>query len=81
MGEKNRVRNLKEYAKENYIEADLYLSVESGINNLLGRWMITSIAVIEDNNCFESYGTSLSFSVPESLVMALTKCINNDIGR
>ncbi len=67
-GAKNRVKNLKEYAKENNINADLYLSIESGINNSLGRWMITNIAVIEDNNGFESYGTSPSFPVPDRLV-------------
>ena len=33
-----------------------------------GRWMITNIAVIEDNNDFESYGTSPSFPVPDGLV-------------
>lgn len=67
-GAKNRVKNLKEYAKENNINADLYLGIESGINNALGRWMITNIAVIEDNNGFESYGTSPSFPVPDRLV-------------
>ena len=67
-GAKNRVRNLKEYAKKNNIESDLYLSIESGINNSLGRWMITNIAVIEDNAKFESYGTSPSFPVPDKLV-------------
>lgn len=67
-GAKNRVKNLKTYAKENNIEAELYLSIESGINNVLGRWMITNIAIIEDNNDFESYGTSPSFPVPEKLV-------------
>lgn len=67
-GAKNRVKNLKKYAKENNIEADLYLSIESGINNLLGRWLITNIAVIEDNNDFESYGSSPSFPVPDKLV-------------
>ena len=36
-GAKNRVRNLKKYAKENNIEADLFLGIESGINDLLGR--------------------------------------------
>ena len=30
--------------------------------------MITNIAVIEDNNNFESYGTSPSFPVPDRLV-------------
>lgn len=68
IGAKNRVNNLKTYAKEHHIKADLYLSIESGIDNLLGRWMITNIATIEDNNDFESYGTSPSFPVPERLV-------------
>lgn len=68
IGAKNRVKNLKEYAQKNNIDADLFLSIESGINNVLGRWMITNIAVIEDNNNFESYGTSPSFPVPDRLV-------------
>lgn len=77
-GAKNRVKNLKKYAKENNIEADLYLSVESGIDNLLGRWMITSIAVIEDDNDFESYGASPSFPVPDSLAQEV---INTDLSQ
>lgn len=68
IGAKNRVRNLKEYCKNNNIEADFYLSIESGITNSLGKWMITNIAVIEDNDGLESYGTSPSFPVPERLV-------------
>jgi len=71
IGAKNRVKNLKKYAKENNIKADLYLSIESGINNLLGRWMITNIAVIEDDDKFESYGTSPSFPVPDRLVQEI----------
>ncbi len=67
-GAKNRVSNLKKYAKENSINSDLYLAIESGINNLFGRWMITNIAVIEDNNELESYGTSPSFPVPDKFV-------------
>lgn len=68
IGAKNRVKNLKKYCKQNNIKADLYLSIESGITNSLGRWMITNIAVIEDNYEFESYGTSPSFPVPDRLV-------------
>lgn len=75
-GAKNRVKNLKKYANDNNIKADLYLAIESGINNLLGRWMITNIAVIEDNDTFESYGTSPSFPVPENLVEDV---INTDL--
>lgn len=67
-GAKNRVKNLKKYAKENNIVADLYLAIESGITNSLGRWLITNISVIEDNKDFESYGTSASFPVPDNLV-------------
>lgn len=68
IGAKNRVDNLKKYCIENKIKADLYLSIESGINNLLGDWMITNIAFIEDNNSFSSCGTSPSFPVPERYV-------------
>lgn len=78
IGAKNRVKNLKKYAKGNNIEADLYLSIESGINNLLGRWMITNIAIIEDNYNFESYGSSPSFPVPERLVEDI---INTDLSQ
>lgn len=75
-GAKNRVKNLKKYAKENNIIADLYLAIESGITNSLGRWLITNISVIEDNNDFESYGTSASFPVPDNLVQDV---INTDL--
>ena len=78
LGAKNRVKNLKAYCKENNIIADLYLSVESGICNSLGQWMITNIAVIEDNNNFKSFGTSPSFPVPEHLV---EKVINTDLSQ
>lgn len=77
-GAKNRAKNLKKYAKENNIEADLYLSIEAGISNALGRWMITNIAVIEDNSNFESYGTSPSFPVPDKLVEDI---INTDLNQ
>lgn len=78
IGAKNRVKNLKKYAKENNIYADLYLSIETGITNSLGRWMITSIAVIEDNKDFESCGTSPSFPVPDRLVKDI---INTDLSK
>lgn len=76
IGAKNRVKNLKDYCKKNNIEANLYLSIESGITNLLGRWMITNIAVIEDNDKFETYGTSPSFPVPDKYVNDI---INTDL--
>ena len=78
-GAKNRVRNLKKYAKENNISADLFLGIESGINDSLGRWMITNIAVIEDNGNFESYGTSSSFPVPDCLVQKIIDTNLSDV--
>ena len=77
-GAKNRVKNLKKYCKQNNIKADLYISSESGIYNTLGRWLITNLAVIEDNTDFESYGTSASFPVPERLVKDI---INTDLSQ
>lgn len=73
VGAKNRVKNLKKYALENNIHADLFLSIESGINNSHGRWLITNIAVIEDDKDFESYGASPSFPVPDRLVDDIIK--------
>ena len=70
-GAKNRVRNLKKYAKENNIEADLFLGIESGINDLLGRWMITNIAVIEDNKDFEMEIREISMDIIDSNCGAL----------
>lgn len=69
LGAKNRVKNLKEYCAKNNIKADLFLAVESGIANVLGEWMITNIAIIEDEkDRFSSFGTSPSFPVPQKLV-------------
>ena len=72
-GARNRVKNWKEYAKENNLTADLFLAIESGITNSLGSWMITNIAVVEDENGFESVGTSPSFPVPTKLVDDIIK--------
>lgn len=77
-GAKNRVKNLKEYAHANNVKTDLYLSIESGITNSLGKWMITNIAIIEDKEDFESYGTSPSFPVPDRLVKDV---INTDLSQ
>jgi len=67
-GAKNRVDHLIEYAKGHEIEAEYFLGVESGITNLLGKWMIINIAVIKDKNGYESWGTSSAFPVPDQYV-------------
>ena len=67
-GAKNRVRNLKEYAKENQIEADFYVSSEAGITNLLGEWIDINAVVIEDSKGFQSVGTSQGFPIPDKYI-------------
>lgn len=77
-GARNRVDNLMKYAKENNIDADYYLGVESGITNLLGKWVIINIAVIKDKDGYESWGTSPGFPVPDKYV---DKIVTTDLGR
>ena len=66
-GAQNRVKNLKEYAKENNIEADFFISVESGITNKLGKWIIINNADIESKDGLESIGTCPRFSRPRKV--------------
>ena len=67
-GAKNRVKNLKAYATENGVEADYFVSIESGMTNVLGSWMIVNIAVVEDKNGMQSISASPAFPVPEKYV-------------
>ena len=67
-GAKNRVKNLKEYAKNNNIEADFYISSEAGITNLLGEWIEINAVVIEDSKGFQSDGTSQGFPNPNRYI-------------
>ena len=77
-GARNRVNNLMSYTEENNIEAEYFLGVESGITNLLGKWIIISIAVIKDKNGYESWGTSPAFPVPDKYV---DEIISTDLGK
>ncbi len=65
LGAKNRVKNLKKYAKENNIEADFYIASEAGITNLLGDWIDINSAVIESKAGFQTVGCSQGFQIPE----------------
>ena len=67
-GAKNRIKNLKKYAKENDVKADFYIASEAGITNLLGEWIDINAVVIEDNQGFQSVGTSQGFQIPEKYV-------------
>lgn len=77
-GARNRVHNLMTYAKENNLDVDYYLGVESGITNLLGKWAIVNIAVIADRDGYESFGISPGFPVPEKYVQRI---IETDLGQ
>lgn len=77
-GARNRVNNLMDYAKENKISADYFLGVESGITNLLGKWIVINIAVIKDSEGYESWGTSPGFPVPDKYV---NEIITTDLGQ
>lgn len=67
-GAKNRVKNLKIYAKENNLEVDFYIASEAGITNLLGDWIDINAAVIEDKQGIQSVGTSQGFEIPNKYV-------------
>ena len=77
-GAKNRVENLIKYDKENNVNADFYIGIESGITNKLGKWMIIQIAYIKDKNGKEGFGTSSGFPVPEKYVQEI---IDTDLGQ
>lgn len=78
LGARNRVNNLIKYAKENNIEAEYFLGIESGITNVLGKWVIINIAVIKDKSGYESWGTSPAFPVPDKYI---NEIINTDLGK
>lgn len=67
-GAKNRVKNLKEYAINNNIQADFYVSSEAGITSLLGEWIDINAVVIEDSKGFQSVGTSQGFPIPDKYI-------------
>ncbi len=67
-GAKNRVKNLKEYAIKNNLEADYYVASEAGITDLLGNWIDINAVVVEDKNGVQSVGTSQGFQIPEKYV-------------
>ena len=67
-GAKNRVKNLREYAKNNNIKADFFVASEAGITNLIGGWIDINMVVIENAEGVESIGTSQGFPIPEKYV-------------
>ena len=77
-GAKNRVKNLKNYAKQNNLKADFYVASEAGITNSLGDWIEINAVVIEDSKGFQSVGTSQGFPIPEKYVKEI---IETELGK
>ena len=77
-GAKNRVKNLKKYAKENNIKADFFIASEAGITNLLGDWIDINAAVVEDKNGVQSVGSSQGFEIPEKYI---NEIIQTELGQ
>lgn len=71
LGAKNRVERLVEYAKQEGIEADFYVAIESGITNMLGEWSIINLVAIRDKNGYDSWGNSAGFPVPNKYVKSI----------
>ena len=67
-GAKNRVKNLKEYAKQKNIEVDFYISSEAGIMNYFGEWIDVNIAYVENKDGLSSTGISQGFPIPEKYI-------------
>lgn len=64
IGAKNRIKNLRKYARENNLKVDYYIASEAGITDLLGEWIDINLAVVENSEGFQSVGTSQGFPIP-----------------
>lgn len=73
-GAKNRVKNLREYAKNNNLYADFYIASEGGIQNLLcDEWIEFNAAVIENSEGIQSVGASQGFQIPDRYMDEIKK--------
>lgn len=73
-GAKNRVKNLREYAKDHNLQADFYIASEGGIQNLLcDEWIEFNAAVIENNEGLRSVGVSQGFQIPDRYMEEINK--------
>ena len=72
-GAKNRVKNLKNYAKENKMQVDYFIASEAGITDSLGEWIDFNAAVIEDSKGVQSVGISQGFEIPNKYIEDIKK--------
>jgi len=68
LGAKNRVKNLKNYAKENNLTVDYFVASEAGIMEFYGSIIDINLAVVENKEGFQSVGISQGFPVPEKYI-------------
>lgn len=78
VGARNRVKNVKEYAKEHNLEVDYYVASEAGITNLLDDWIDINAVVIENKEGKQSVGTSQGFPIDEKYIDEIT---NTELGK
>ena len=81
-GAKNRIKNLKKYARDNNIDADFYLASEEGIINLFGKdgeenWINLNLVIVENKDGLQSIGTSQGFPIPKKYIEEIRQ---NELG-
>lgn len=76
-GARNRVNNSIKYAKENNLEYDFYMGIESGIMEIGNHYYIVNAAVVKDKDGYESIGIGPALPVPYKYT---TEIINTDFG-
>ena len=67
-GAKNRVKNLKKYAKENDLNIDFYVAMESGITDKFGCWLNVTTAYVEDKNGDNAVGLGPAYQIPDRYI-------------
>lgn len=73
LGAYNRVKNVREYAKQTGMKANYYVAIESGLIKMFNHHFISNVAVICDCNGYISVGVSSSFPVPDKYVSEITE--------
>ena len=67
-GAKNRVKNLKKYAKENDLNIDFYVAMESGITDKFGCCLNVTTAYVEDKNGDNAVGLGPAYQIPDRYI-------------
>ena len=73
LGAKNRVKNLKQYAKQHDMAVDFFIASEAGIINFYGDYIDINAAIVENSISFQSIGISQGFPIPEKYMEEIKK--------